>query len=120
MEACRLSEPINRSFGQRVRQLRLAKSWMLPDLADRVGCTPQQLSQLERGNPELVSPTLLDQLALHLEADVDELYVLAGRLPPCLAWVQSDPGVVKVLGAMVALVDRRIALSHRPMARAEH
>ena len=118
-----MSEPANflsRSFGQRVRQLRLAKSWTLPDLAERVGCTPQELSQLERGDLKIVSPALLDQLALHLDADVDELYVVAGRLPPCLAWVQSDPGVVKALGAMVALVDRRIALSHRPLGRAEH
>jgi transcriptional regulator with XRE-family HTH domain len=98
----------------------LAKSWTLPDLAERVGCTPHELSQLERGNPNLVSPGLLDRLAQHLEADVDELYVVAGRLPPCLAWVQSDPGVVKALGAMVALVDRRIALSHRPTGQSEH
>ena len=112
-----MSEPANRPFGQRVRQLRLAKSWTLADLAERVGCAPHELSQLERGNPKLLSPGLLDQLAHHLGADVDELYVVAGRLPPCLAWVQADPGVVKTLGAMVALVDRRIALSQRPRGR---
>jgi transcriptional regulator with XRE-family HTH domain len=110
-----LSEPPNRIFGQRVRQLRLAKSWLLEDLAERIGCTPRELSQLERGKSELMTPARIDRLAHHLDSDVDELYVLAGRLPPCLAWVQTDPGVVKLLSAMVSLMDRRVAFdAHRP------
>ena len=108
-----MSEPLIRVFGQRIRQLRLAKAWLLEDVAERVGCTPQELTQLERGRPELLTPSLIDRLAKSLDADVDELYVLAGRLPPCLAWVQSDPGVVKLLGAMVALIDRRVSLNDR-------
>jgi transcriptional regulator with XRE-family HTH domain len=109
-----------RTFGQRVRQLRLAKSWTLADLAERVGCTPRELSELERGKSNLLVPAFLDRLAVHLEADVDELYVMAGRLPPCLAWVQMDPGVVKLLGSLVALIDRRVALSRRPQGQADH
>jgi transcriptional regulator with XRE-family HTH domain len=111
MGVCPLSE---RAFGQRVRQLRLAKSWTLMDLSRSVGRTERELSQLERGLANHLDTALIDQLAEQLEADVDELYVMAGRLPPCLAWVQSDPGVVKLLGAMAALIDRRITLSRRP------
>jgi transcriptional regulator with XRE-family HTH domain len=117
MEACRLSE---RVFGQRVRQLRLAKSWTLADLAELVGCTPRELDEVERGQPNLLVPAFLDRLAARLEADVDELYVLAGRLPPCLAWVQADPGVVKLLGSMVALIDRRLALSRRAQGQSDN
>ena len=105
-----------RQFGQRVRQLRLAKRWTLDELAALVECTSVQLAELERGQVDLLGDGLIERLADHLEADVDELYVLAGRLPPCLAWVRSDPGVVKLLGAMVALIVRRTAATKVPHA----
>lgn len=72
------------------------------------------LDAFERGQLRELQAETIVRLADYLEGDVDELCVLAGRLPPCLGWVQADPGVAKLLGTLVALIDSRVTLPARP------
>ena len=71
-------------FGERVRQLRLEKSWSLRDLADRVGVGFTYLSRIENGRlnfGDYPSDALIHRLADALEVNEDELVILAERVP---------------------------------------
>jgi transcriptional regulator with XRE-family HTH domain len=74
-------------FGERVRALRLEKDWRLRDLAERVGVGHTHLSRVENEHLNYgVYPTddLIHRLAIALDADEDELLVLAKRVPECV------------------------------------
>src|SRR6266436_1853344 len=71
-------------FGQRVRQLRLAKGLSLRDLAPKVGVGFTYLSKVETGRLDFgsyPSEALIHKLADALEADEDELLLLAEKIP---------------------------------------
>ena len=71
-------------FGERVRQLRSAKSWSLRDLADRVGVGFTYLCRVENERlnfGDYPSDALIHRLADALEADEEELVILAERVP---------------------------------------
>ena len=71
-------------FGDRVRELRLAKGWRLRDLAAKVGVGFTHLSRVvnERLNyGDYPSDSLIHRLADALDADEDELLILAKRIP---------------------------------------
>ena len=71
-------------FGERVRALRLVKGWRLRDLAERVGVGHTHLSRVENEHLNYgvyPSDDLIDRIADALEADEDELRVLAQRVP---------------------------------------
>jgi len=68
------------TFGERVKQLRLDRSWSQQHLGDAIGVDDSHISRLETGKQK---PTLkqVEKLAC-IEGNRDELYVLAGRIPP--------------------------------------
>jgi transcriptional regulator with XRE-family HTH domain len=71
-------------FGERIRQLRQAKGMTLRDLAPLVGVGFTYLSKVENGRldfGEYPSDGLIRRLAEALEADEEELFVLAERVP---------------------------------------
>ena len=71
-------------FGQRVRQLRLAKGLSLRELAPKVGVGFTYLSKVENGRLDFgdyPSEALIHKLAEALEADEDELLLLAEKVP---------------------------------------
>lgn len=71
-------------FGERVRQLRLEKSWSLRDLAERVGVGFTYLSRVETERlnfGDYPSDALIHRLADALKADEEELVILAERVP---------------------------------------
>ena len=71
-------------FGQRVRQLRLAKGMSLRDLAPKVGVGFTYLSKVETGRLDFgkyPSEALIHKLAEALEGDEDELLLLAEKIP---------------------------------------
>lgn len=73
-----------KTFGERVRQLRRAKEWSLRDLAERVGVGFTYLSRVENERlnfGDYPSDVLIHRLADALEADEEELLVLAKRVP---------------------------------------
>ena len=74
-------------FGQRVRQLRRAKGLTLRDLAPRVGVGFTYLSKVENGRLDFggyPSEELIVRIAEALDADADELLLLAEKIPEAI------------------------------------
>lgn len=72
-------------FGERVRELRRAKKLTLRGLAAKVGVGFTYLSKVENEKldfAEYPSDELICRLAKALEADEDELLLLAQKIPP--------------------------------------
>jgi len=72
-------------FGNRVRELRKAKGWSLRGLAAKVGVGFTYLSRVENEKLEYgdyPSDALIHKLAKALDADADELLILAKKIPP--------------------------------------
>ena len=72
------------NFGDRVRELRQKKGWRLLDLAERVGVGSTYLSRVENERlnyGDYPSDALIHRLAAALEADEEELLILAKRVP---------------------------------------
>jgi len=72
------------TFGERVRELRHDKGWSLRDLAEQVGVGFTYLSRVENGRlnyGDYPSNALIHRLADALDADEEELWVLAERVP---------------------------------------
>lgn len=71
-------------FGQRVKELRTAKGLTLRALAAKVGCGFTYICKIERGKldfAEYPSRALICKLAHALDADEDELLLLAKKIP---------------------------------------
>lgn len=71
-------------FGDRVRQLRREKGWTLRDLAAKVDVGFTHLSRIENEHlnyGDYPSDALIHRLADALEADEEELLILAKRVP---------------------------------------
>jgi transcriptional regulator with XRE-family HTH domain len=71
-------------FGDRVRELRHAKGWTLRDLAAEVDVGFTHLSRIENERlnyGDYPSDALIHRLADALEADEEELLILAKRVP---------------------------------------
>lgn len=71
-------KPIVKQVGERVARLRRDRGWKQKDLAERIGCSLQQVSKLERGSwvPRV---SLLVRLAEAFNVTAD--YLLTGRGP---------------------------------------
>jgi len=72
------------NFGERVRELRQKKAWTLRDLAEKVGVGFTYLSRVENERlnyGDYPSDALIHRLAAALEADEEELLILAKRVP---------------------------------------
>ena len=68
-------------FGDRLRTLRHQKGLNQRELADEVGVDFTYLSKIETGKMSPPSQDTIRKLADVLDADLDELLVLAGRVP---------------------------------------
>jgi len=72
------------NFGDRVRELRQKKGWRLLDLAEKVGVGSTYLSRVENERltyGDYPSDALIHRLADALDADEEELLILAKRVP---------------------------------------
>lgn len=72
------------TFGKRIRELRHAKEWSLRDLAAKVDVGFTYLSRVENERlnfGDYPSDALIHRLADALEADEEELLILAKRVP---------------------------------------
>lgn len=73
------------TFGERLRELRKAKNLSQRALADKVGINFTYLSKVESEKLDFAqypSEELIRKLAKALDADVDELLLLAKKIPP--------------------------------------
>jgi transcriptional regulator with XRE-family HTH domain len=92
------------SFGEKVRELRLAKGLTLRDLAAKVGVGFTYLSKIENHKLEEghgPSEKLIHKLAAELDASEDELLLLAEKVPePIRKRVCQRPEVFRVVAGM--------------------
>ena len=68
-------------FGERLRELRLQQGFSQRKLAKEVGIDFTYLSKIETGKMSPPAQDTIQRLAAVLDADPDELLVLAGRVP---------------------------------------
>lgn len=69
------------SFGNRIRQLRKAHRYTLRELADLVGIDFTYLSKIENDRAPAPAEERIRTLAVLLDADAEELILLADKLP---------------------------------------
>lgn len=69
------------TFGDRLRELRLQNGLNQRDLAEKVGIDFTYLSKIENDKMSPPSQETIRKLAEELEADLDELLILANRVP---------------------------------------
>ena len=77
------------TFGRRLRELRRAKNLSQRDLATAAGVDFTYLSKLENDRMAPPSAETITSLARLLDADLDELSVLAGKLPADVTGILS-------------------------------
>lgn len=91
-------------FGNRVRELRLAKNMTLRDLAAKVGVGFTYLSKIENhrlGDGHSPSEKLIHKLAVELDGDEEELLLLAEKVPaPIRKRVCERPDVFRVIAGL--------------------
>ena len=92
------------TFGQRIRELRQAKKWTLRELAPKVGVGFTYLSKVENEKLDFgdyPSEALVHRLAEALDADEDELVILANRVPVSIKRrIQQRPEAFRVLASV--------------------
>ena len=92
------------TFGQRIRELRKAKDLTLRELAPKVGVGFTYLSKVENGKLDFgdyPSEALIHRLADALEADEDELMILADRVPEGIKKrIQERPDAFRVFATL--------------------
>ncbi len=97
------------TFGKRIRELRQAKDLTLRDLAKKVKVTFTYVSKIENRKlsfGEFPSEELILKLARVLDADADELLLLAEKIPEAIRKrVLERPDVFR---RMATLDDKRL------------
>ena len=97
------------TFGERIRELRQVKNLTLRDLAKKVRVTFTYLSKIENQKlsfGEYPSDDLIVKLARVLDADPDELLLLAEKIPEAIRKrVLERPDVFR---KMATLDDKRL------------
>ena len=87
-----------KTFGETIREMRLAQEMGLRAAADRLGISPAYLSRVERGKERPPRPELVKRLAALLGGDSDLLFRLAESTDPDLAeYVRNNPTVPEFL-----------------------
>jgi transcriptional regulator with XRE-family HTH domain len=84
-------------FGQRLKELRKDKMMSQRDLASRAGIDFTYLSKIEKGRMPPPSKNTIVKLAEALEADADELLVLAKKIPLAIDSVPPSKGFLQFL-----------------------
>ena len=78
------------SFGASLRKLRIQAGLSQRELADRINVDFSYLSKIESGVVPPPSEKVISQIAEALNADKDELTILAGRIPPDIAQILQN------------------------------
>ena len=77
-------------FGARLRELRIQAGMTQRELAERVGVNFSYLSKIESGAMPPPSQKAISKLAEALNADQDELLILAGKVPSGIAQILKN------------------------------
>lgn len=88
-------------FGERVRELRASCGLTQKQLADRLEVSASYINKVENGRlhfGEFPSERFIHKLAGHLQADEDELLLLANKVPSrILSKIQEKPDLFRRL-----------------------
>lgn len=106
------------TFGERVKELRKARGVSQRELAGKVGIDFTYLSKIENDRMEPPSEGAIRRIAEALDANTDELLVLADRFPSDLADDLKDTETISALrrslaGDFESFEDVRKALGKR-------
>jgi HTH-type transcriptional regulator, competence development regulator len=86
------------TFGQRLRERRVAKKLSLRKFAELVGVSPTYLSQVEQDNVMPPTADRVKRMADLLGENADEMIALAGRVPEdLLEIIQRRPTAIPEL-----------------------
>lgn len=89
------------TFGRRLRELRRAKDISQRDLAERIGVDFSYLSKIENDRMAPPSAKMVEALARELDGDVDELAVLANKIPSdVVALLTQYPEAIKAFRSL--------------------
>jgi len=92
------------TFGQRVRDLRIAQSMTQLELAERLDVSMSYISKVERGrlqSGDYPSEKFIHKLADELRTSEDELLLLADKVPASIRKrIQQRPALFQKLAAM--------------------
>lgn len=94
-------------FGERIRELRLLLGLTQQAVADRMSVSVSYISKVENGKlhfGDYPSENFIHKLAHELQADEDELLLLADKVPTSIrVRIQQCPGLFRKL----AMMDKR-------------
>ena len=91
-------------LGDELRRRRAAAGLTVRGLAERSGLTPATVSRLETGQIDTPKPDHLQRLARALDADIEDLYALAGYAMP-----EGLPEFAPYLRTKYGLPDQAVA-----------
>ena len=99
-----------KTFGQLLREKRVAKGFSLRKFAELVGISPTYLSQVEQDNVDPPTADRVKRMAELLGESVDEWTALAGRLTEDLPDIirQSPTAVPDLLRALRGLTPEQL------------
>jgi len=87
-----------KTFGETIRELRVAQDLGLRETAGKVGISPAYLSRTERGKESPPNPEIIKTLARNLAADPDVLFRLSSSTDPELTdYMHNQPEVLQLL-----------------------
>jgi transcriptional regulator with XRE-family HTH domain len=86
-------------FGDRLRELRIRAHLTQRELAEKIGVDFSYLSKIENGVLPPPSDRLILRLAEIFQADKDDLFILAGRIPPDIAELLKNQKTLQLLRA---------------------
>ena len=87
-----------KTFGETIRELRVAQDLGLRETAGKVGISPAYLSRIERGKESPPNPEIIKTLARNLAADPDVLFRLSSSTDPELTdYMHNQPEVLQLL-----------------------
>lgn len=87
-----------KSFGETIRDLRVAQDLGLRETAGKVGISPAYLSRIERGKERPPRPEVIKELAKVLAADPDVLFRLSSSTDPEIVdFLHKQPEAMNLL-----------------------
>ena len=91
------------TFGETLRQLRIAQDLGLRETASKVGISPAYLSRIERGKELPPKPDIIKALARALATDPDVLFRLSASTDPDITELLKErPKVLELLRIVMA------------------
>jgi len=87
-----------KSFGEIIRDLRVAQDLGLRETATKVGISPAYLSRIERDKESPPRPEIIKELAKVLAADPDVLFRLSSSTDPeVVTFLHDKPEIMNLL-----------------------